>query len=399
MTDFFKDIPAIKYEGPNSTNEYAFRHYTPDEILMGKRMEDHLRFAVAYWHSFAWPGGDPFGGQTFERPWFGETMALAKLKADVAFEMFDILGAPFYAFHDADVRPEGATFADACKPHEGAFPNYYLGILRSAELTGRLDSVLVQLSDYIDRDVEARRKITSALTYPAVIAVLAVVVVVILTTVVLPKFEAFFETLDTELPAPTRLLLGISAWLTSYWHVVLGGLLLVLFVLVVGLRTDRGRGWRDRALLKVPVLGDLLRHVVLERFCRILSSMMQAGVALPEALRVTTEATSNHVYQTGLVHARDAMMRGEGLATPLIETGLFPPSARQMFRVGENTGTLDEQLATAAVYFERELDYKIKRFTNLFEPAVILAMGLVVGFVAVALVSAMYGIFSKSQVV
>jgi xylose isomerase len=113
MTDFFKDIPAITYEGPSSTNEFAFHHYNPDEVLMGKRMEDHLRFAVAYWHSFAWPGGDPFGGQTFERPWFGETMALAKLKADVAFEMFDILGAPFYCFHDADVRPEGATFAES----------------------------------------------------------------------------------------------------------------------------------------------------------------------------------------------------------------------------------------------------------------------------------------------
>ena len=113
MTDFFKDIPAISYEGPDSTNEFAFRHYNPDEMLMGKRMEDHLRFAVAYWHSFAWPGGDPFGGQTFERPWFGDTLALAKLKADVAFEMFDILGAPFYCFHDADVRPEGATFAES----------------------------------------------------------------------------------------------------------------------------------------------------------------------------------------------------------------------------------------------------------------------------------------------
>ncbi len=115
MTDFFKGIPAVKYEGPSSTNEFAFRHYNPDEVVMGKRMEDHLRFAVAYWHSFAWPGGDPFGGQTFERPWFGETMALAKLKADVAFEMFDILGAPFYCFHDADVRPEGATFAESKK--------------------------------------------------------------------------------------------------------------------------------------------------------------------------------------------------------------------------------------------------------------------------------------------
>ena len=111
MTEFFKGIPAVKYEGPASTNDFAFRHYNPDEMLLGKRMADHLRFAVAYWHSFAWPGGDPFGGQTFARPWFGDTMAHAKLKADVAFEMFDILNAPFYCFHDADIRPEGATFA------------------------------------------------------------------------------------------------------------------------------------------------------------------------------------------------------------------------------------------------------------------------------------------------
>ncbi|PJF09810.1 xylose isomerase [Pseudorhodobacter sp. MZDSW-24AT] len=113
MSTFFKDIPAIKYEGPESHNEFAFRHYNPDEVILGKRMEDHLRFAVAYWHSFAWPGGDPFGGQTFDRPWFGDSMDLARLKADVAFEMFDILGAPFYCFHDADMRPEGATFAES----------------------------------------------------------------------------------------------------------------------------------------------------------------------------------------------------------------------------------------------------------------------------------------------
>ena len=115
MTDFFKGIPQIKYEGPNSGNEFAFRHYNPDEVILGKRMEDHLRFAVAYWHSFAWPGGDPFGGQTLERPWFGDGMAKAKMKADVAFEMFDILGQPFYCFHDADARPEGATFAESLK--------------------------------------------------------------------------------------------------------------------------------------------------------------------------------------------------------------------------------------------------------------------------------------------
>jgi len=112
-TGFFGDIEKIKYEGPESDNPLAYRHYNPDEKVMGKRMEDHLRFAVAYWHSFQWEGGDPFGGRTFERPWFGDTMELAKLKADVAFEMFSILGVPFYCFHDHDVRPEGKNFAES----------------------------------------------------------------------------------------------------------------------------------------------------------------------------------------------------------------------------------------------------------------------------------------------
>ncbi len=113
MTKFFGDISQIKYEGAGSTNPMAFHHYNANEIIMGKRMEEHLRFAVAYWHSFAWPGNDPFGGQTFDRPWFGDTMELAKMKADVAFEMFDILDAPFFCFHDADMRPEGDTFAES----------------------------------------------------------------------------------------------------------------------------------------------------------------------------------------------------------------------------------------------------------------------------------------------
>jgi xylose isomerase len=112
-TGFFGDIKPIRYEGPEAVSELAYRHYNPDEIVLGKRMEDHLRFAVAYWHSFAWPGGDPFGGQTFERPWFGDTMDLAKRKADTAFEMFQLLGVPFYCFHDADVRPEGATLKES----------------------------------------------------------------------------------------------------------------------------------------------------------------------------------------------------------------------------------------------------------------------------------------------
>ena len=115
MTEFFKGIDKVKYEGPDSKNPLAFRYYNKDEIVLGKRMEEHLRFAIAYWHSFAWEGGDPFGGRTFDRPWFKDGMDAAKLKADVAFDLFTLLGAPYFCFHDADVRPEGATYAESVK--------------------------------------------------------------------------------------------------------------------------------------------------------------------------------------------------------------------------------------------------------------------------------------------
>jgi xylose isomerase len=115
MTDFFKGISPIKFEGPNSANPLAYRHYNKDEMVLGKRMEDHIRPAIAYWHTFAWEGGDPFGGRTFDRPWFGKGMEGAKLKADVAFELFELLDAPFFCFHDADVAPEGDSLAESNK--------------------------------------------------------------------------------------------------------------------------------------------------------------------------------------------------------------------------------------------------------------------------------------------
>ena len=292
----------------------------------------------------------------------------------------------------------GDTFANSAAAHPEAFPEFYIGILRSAELTGNLDTVLDQLSEYIDRDLEARRKITSALVYPAVVFVMSIVTVVVLAAYVLPRFRTFFDSLDAKLPLPTRMMLSISDFLSTWWWVfALLGIFLAIF-LSVGLRTEQGKAIRDKVILRTPVIGDLMRHAVLERFCRILSSMVRAGVPLPEAMKVTSDATNNVVYKKGLDDAREAMLRGEGLAAPLAQTGLFPAAANQMFRVGEDTGSLDDQLHTAAVYFDRELDFKIKRFTNLFEPAVILFMGVVVGFVAIALVSAMYGIFRQVQV-
>lgn len=298
----------------------------------------------------------------------------------------------------ADSLREGETFAGAASLHPKAFPPYYLGILRSAELTGNLDVVLDQLADYIERDIEARRKVSSALMYPGIVMALAIVAVVVITGFVLPRFKTFFNSLHAKLPLPTRMLISIANFVTNDWYVLVVLAVAIIVLVILGTMTERGREIRDAFFLKVPVLGELIRTAVLERFCRILHSMVAAGVPLPEALRVTSETTTNHVYRNGLEEARGAMMRGEGLAGPLAASGLFPPAARHMFIVGENTGTMDNQLESAAIYFDSELDYKLKQFTALFEPAVIVFVGIVVGFVAIALISAMYGIYRQVHI-
>jgi type IV pilus assembly protein PilC len=292
----------------------------------------------------------------------------------------------------------GETFAGAAEEHPEAFPPYYLGILRSAEMTGNLDSVLDQLAEYIERDVEAKRKVTSALIYPAIVMVLAIVAVVVIAGFVLPQFKTFFASLDAKLPLPTRMLLGIANFFTNDWYVLVAVVAAGAAAAILLTVTSRGRELRDSVLLSTPVLGDLITTAILERFCRILCTMVDAGVPIPDALQVTGDATANSVFRRGLFSAREAMLRGEGLAAPLAATGLFPTAARHMFVVGESTGTLDSQLESAASYFDKELEYKLKHFTSLFEPAIILFVGLVVGFVAIALVSAMYGIFRQVKV-
>lgn len=291
----------------------------------------------------------------------------------------------------------GSTFLAAISEHPEVFPDFYRGMIGAAELTGQLDSVLDQLSHYIERDLEARRKIRSAMAYPLVIAAMSVVTVVVLTVFVLPRFKSFFASLNTKLPLPTRMMLAVTDFLGTWWWAIgIGFVLLVLGGWLVR-RSDDGRAKLDAALLKLPVLGQTVKFAVVERFCRVMASMVQAGVPLPDAMVVAGNSANNAVYRRALGGAREAMIRGEGIARPIAATNLFPVAAVQMFRVGENTGSLDEQLGTAADYFEQELDYKIKKLTTLFEPAVIIMMGLLVGFVAIALVSAMYGIFRSAS--
>jgi type IV pilus assembly protein PilC len=292
----------------------------------------------------------------------------------------------------------GDTFAAAASAHPEAFPRYYVAVLESAELTGTLDTVLLELATYLETDIEARSAVTSALIYPAVVAVMAIVTVIVLATFVLPKFRTFFASLNAKLPLPTRMLLGISGFVSTWWWAIAGVILVVVVGFVALRRSRQGRAWLDSVLLKLPVAGSLLQAAIVERVCRVLASLVTAGVDLPRAMAVTAEASNNAVYTNGINHIREQMMEGQGLATPLAETGLFPGAARQMFRVGEETGTLDKQLSTAAAFYHRELEIKVKHFTSLFEPAIIIFMGLIVGFVAIALVSAMYGIYRQVNI-
>ena len=291
----------------------------------------------------------------------------------------------------------GEKLSDCFDRHPKIFPEFYRGILRSAELSGQLDSVLSQLAKYLERDLEARRKIKQAMIYPTIVALMSMVTVVVLAAFVLPRFKDFFASLHAKLPLPTRMLLAVTDFFTAWWWAIgIGGAALALIVFGIT-RTHGGRYVRDKLFLALPVLGGTIQFALVERFCRILSSMVTAGVQLPEALRVATGSLPNLVFRRSLGEAGEALLEGEGLARPLAATGLFPTTAAQMMRVGEDTGTLDTQLEVTAQYYEGELDYKLKKLIGLFEPAVIIVMGVVVGFVAVALVSAMYGIFRQVQ--
>lgn len=291
----------------------------------------------------------------------------------------------------------GETLSNAIAAHPDVFPGFYITILRSAELTGHVDSVLDQLASYIERDENARRKIKAALTYPSVVMALAIVSVVIIVTMALPRFKSFFASLNAKLPLPTRVLLGITDFLSNFWWALVGGLAIVGIVSFLVLRTEKGKRARDSFLLKAPVFGDLVRFTIIERFCRILASLVKAGVQIPDAMTVAVGATNNRIYVEKLTEARDAMIRGEGMSGPITATGMFPGGVCQMVRVGEDTGTLDDQLDTAASFYGKEVEYKLEKLTSLFEPLIIVVVGVVVGFVAIALVSALYGIFNQVQ--
>jgi type IV pilus assembly protein PilC len=289
----------------------------------------------------------------------------------------------------------GTSFAAAVDVHPEVFPAFYRAMLASAEYTGNLDGVLAQLSEYLERDIAAKRQVKSALTYPVIVLVIAFAAMIVMSVFVLPKFTGLYRSLGATLPLPTRMLMAFTDFMGRYWLMVLAvvAVVVLLFLAVVG--GVRGKRRRDVLAMKLPLIGNLFHLISLERFCRVLASLSSAGVPLPIAIRLSADSTNNTLFQSQMVVVRETLVRGGGLYEPMVETGLFPIAARQMIQVGERTGMLGNQLGKAATYYEREVTFTMKKATELFQPAVILFVALVVGFVAVAQVAAMYSIFGQ----
>ncbi len=292
----------------------------------------------------------------------------------------------------------GSSFGDAIAVHTKVFPGYYIAVVRAAELTGQLDDALDQLSGYIERELTAGRQLKSSLTYPIIVLLLALVAVIIMSFFVLPQFKDFYKGLGAKLPLPTRMLLGFTDFMEQWWWAIIAGGAACVAIVVATLGGNRGKDRRDKLMLRLPAVGSVVSLVAIERFCRVLSALVHAGVPLPDAVQVSADSTNNRVFQRKLATVREAMMRGEGLARPIAASGIFPAAARQMIRVGESSGSLDQQLQSAAAFYERELAYRLKRLTDMFEPAVILFVGGVVAFVAIAQVSAMYSVYHQIKI-
>ena len=293
----------------------------------------------------------------------------------------------------------GATLGDAVATHQDVFPSYFLAMLRSAELTGKMDDAFEQLHRYIRRDVQLTKQIRKALIYPVILLLVAVGVVAIIVIFVIPKFAEFFESFGADLPLPTRMLMAVADFVGSTAGAITGVVLLVGAVsLVIYLRTPVGRRNLHSTLLKIPVLNTVVVYAATERFTRVLSVLLDSGVPLSDAMPSAIDCTTNIIFRERLTEASEGVLVGEGFAEPINQTDLFPPTVVQMIRVGERTGELSDQLANVAGFFEEELDYAVDKLTQWFEPLIILIIGVVVGFVALAMVSAMYGIYGQVKV-
>jgi len=294
----------------------------------------------------------------------------------------------------SDIRG-GSALSIALRKHPRSFPELYHRAIAAGEQGGNLEVVLRQMADHIEKAYLTEKRIRSALTYPIIVVVVAVVVVGILVTYVLPSFTQLYSSLAVELPLPARMLIAISEWFQNY-----GLYLLLVIAGIFGgvfayIRTEGGKYQWHSALLRLPIFGRINLLNQLGRCCRTISLLFRVGVPLPEIMAVAIYGTTNKVMAEALNGVQSELLRGEGLSRPMARRKLFLPLMVQMVGVGEETGNLDKTLATVADCYEAEAEDRTNSAVGLIQPVMTIIIGLMVGFIALALVTAMYSIYGE----
>jgi type IV pilus assembly protein PilC len=289
----------------------------------------------------------------------------------------------------------GAALADAMRRYPKTFDPLFTNMIAAGEAGGILDTILKRLAVYIEKAVKLKGQVKSAMIYPIAVIVIAAVVVGVILWKVIPTFAAMFEGLGAELPLPTRIVIALSNNLVRFAPFVLPAIGLALYGFRQYYKTDGGRHTVDAIVLKMPVLGLLMRKIAVARFCRTLSTLIASGVPILDGLEITAKTSGNAIVEDAIMATRKSIERGETISAPLREQGVFPSMVTQMISVGEATGALDAMLAKIADFYEEEVDTAVAGLLTLLEPIMIAFLGVVVGGIVIAMYMPIFDMISK----
>jgi general secretion pathway protein F len=285
---------------------------------------------------------------------------------------------------------EGSSFSDALQKHPKVFPKLYVNMIRAGEAGGVLDVVLDKLNEFLESSKALKDHVVSVMIYPSLLLVTGGVSIIILLTFVLPKFSVMFAELGGSLPLATKLLLAFSNVLKSYWWIVLSAVVTAWVIFKNYVRSDAGRYKWDG--FKLRLMGDVIKKLETARFCRTLGTLLKSGVPLLQALNNSRDIISNRVIAAAVDSVSAGAKEGKGIAVPLSDTHVFPQLALSMIKVGEETGQLDTMLMKVASTYEKSLNVAIKRLVNFLEPVMILTMGVIIGFIVISMLLAIFSI-------
>lgn len=291
----------------------------------------------------------------------------------------------------------GNTLADAFSKHPKAFTDLYVNMVAAGEAGGILDTILLRLATFLEKSDALIRKVKSAMIYPGVIFTVAAAAVAILLIFVIPTFQAMFASVGMDLPLPTRIVIGASQLLINYWWAIIAVIGLTIFAFIKYRATESGRRNVDSLLLRLPVLGDLLRKSAVSRFTRTLGTLISSGVSILDGLEITAKTAGNRVVHDAVMQSRASIAGGDTIAAPLEKSKVFPPMVISMISVGEQTGGMDEMLSKIADFYDEEVDVAVGALLSLMEPVMIVVLGVIVGGMVVAMYLPIFDMMNAIQ--